>query len=74
MGSKISTPQPLYNTIVGVQANFRVSDPIHVISRVKCIDYIGPEDHWSCVAHLSAEDILKSANTEKKKIKNIESE
>ena len=34
------TPQPLYNTIVGVQANFRVSYPIRVISRVKCIDYI----------------------------------
>ena len=37
---KTITPQPLYNTIVGVQANFRVSYPIRVISRVKCIDYI----------------------------------
>ena len=37
----VCTPQPLYNTIVGVQANFRVSYPIRVISRVKCIDYIG---------------------------------
>ena len=36
-----TTPQPLHNTIVGVQASFRVSYPIHVISRVKCIDYIG---------------------------------
>ena len=36
-----STPQPLYNTIVGVQANFRVSYPIRVILRVKCIGYIG---------------------------------
>ena len=33
-------PQPLYNTIVGVQANFHVSYPIHVIERVKCIGYI----------------------------------
>ena len=32
-----TTPQPLYNTIVGVQANFRVSYPICVITRVKCI-------------------------------------
>ena len=32
-----STPQPLYNTIVGVQRNFRVSYPIRAISRVKCI-------------------------------------
>ena len=24
-GTALSTPQPLYNTIVGVQANFRVS-------------------------------------------------
>ena len=36
-----TTPQPLYNTIVGVHANFRVSYPICVISRVKCICYIG---------------------------------
>ena len=35
-----NTPQLLYNTIVGVQANFRVSYPIRVISRVKCLDDI----------------------------------
>ena len=28
-----------------------------------------PEEHWSCIAHLSAEDILKSAVTEEKKFK-----
>ena len=33
----ILTPQPLYNTIVWVQANFCVSYPIHAILRVKCI-------------------------------------
>ena len=33
-----------------------------------------PEDHWSYIAHLSAEDMLKSVVTEEKKIKNIESE
>ena len=33
-----------------------------------------PEDHWSCIAHLSAEDMLKSAVIEEKKFKNIESE
>ena len=27
------------------------------------------EDHWSCIAHLSAEDILKSAVIEEKKFK-----
>ena len=34
------TPQPLYSSIVGVQASFRISYPIHVtgIRRVKCID------------------------------------
>ena len=32
------------------------------------------EDHWSCIAHLSAEDMLKSVVTEEKKFKNIESE
>ena len=36
-----STPQPLYNTIVGVHVNFRVSNPNRVIWRVKCIVYIG---------------------------------
>ena len=36
----LDTPQPLYKTIVGVQANFRVSYPIRVISKVKCIGYI----------------------------------
>ena len=33
--------------------------------------YLKPkqEDHWSCIAHLSAEDMLKSAVIEKKKFK-----
>ena len=31
-----------------------------------------PEDHWSCIAHLTAEDMLKSAAViEEKKIKHI---
>ena len=34
------TPQPLYNTIVGVQYNFRVGYPNHVIMRVKYIDTV----------------------------------
>ena len=33
-----------------------------------------PEDHLSYIAHLSAEDMLKSAVIEEKKFKNIESE
>ena len=32
---------------------------------------IQPEDHWSCIAHLSAEDILKSAVIEEKKFKQL---
>ena len=32
-----------------------------------------PEDHWSCIAHLRADDMLKSAVVEEKKFKNIES-
>ena len=28
-----------------------------------------PEDHWSCIAHLSAEDMLKSGIIEEKKFK-----
>ena len=27
-----------------------------------------PEDRWSCIAHLSAEDMLKSAVIEEKRI------
>ena len=30
-----------------------------------------PEDHWSCIAHLSAEDMLKSAVIDEKKSLNI---
>ena len=30
---------------------------------------VEPEDHWSCIAHLSAEDMFKSAVTEEKKLK-----
>ena len=33
-----------------------------------------PENHWSCIAHLSAEDMLKSVIIEEKKFKNTESE
>ena len=33
-----------------------------------------PEDHWSCIAHLSGVDMLKSAVIEEKKFKNIESD
>ena len=29
-----------------------------------------PDDHWSCIAHLIAEDMLKSAVIEEKKFKN----
>ena len=31
--------------------------------------YIKPEDHWSCIAHLSAENVLKSAVIEETKFK-----
>ena len=36
--SRNYTPQPLYNTIAEVQANFHVSYPVRVVTRVKCID------------------------------------
>ena len=31
--------------------------------------YAKPEDHWSCIAHLKAEDMLKSPDIEEKKFK-----
>ena len=33
------------------------------------LSQIKPEDHWSCITHLSAEDMLKSAVIEEKKFK-----
>ena len=33
-----------------------------------------PQDHWSFITHLSAEDMLTSVVIEEKKLKNIESE
>ena len=36
--------------------------------------YIAPEDHWSCIPHLNAGDMLKSVVIEEKKFKIIESE
>ena len=33
----VCEPQPLYNTIVGVQVNFPASYPNHAVLRVKCI-------------------------------------
>ena len=35
----------------------------------KLITLTKSEDHWSCIAHLSAEDMLKSAVIEEKKFK-----
>ena len=34
---------------------------------------INLQNHWSCITHPSAEDLLKSAVIEEKKFKNIES-
>ena len=42
--------------------------------RNNTINLIKPDDHWSCIAHLSAEDMLKSADTEERKLKTIISE
>ena len=36
--------------------------------------YFKQDDQWSYIAHLSAEDMIKSAVNEEKKFKNIESE
>ena len=46
----------------------------HAFTIKTSASYLEPEDHWSGIAHLSAEDILKSAVIEEKKFKNIESE
>ena len=38
-------------------------------SEFSCNDNKQPEDHWSCIAHQNAEDMLKSAVIEEKKFK-----
>ena len=44
--------------------------PYRQVKPYRSTEYISkPEGHWSCIAHLSAEDILKSAVTEEKKFK-----
>ena len=42
----IHTPQLLYKSIVGVQANFRANYPIHVITRKKYIDILQKKSNW----------------------------
>ena len=39
----------------------------NVISRKNVLIFYKPEDHWSCIAHLSAEDMLKWVVIEEKK-------
>ena len=46
----------------------------HVYKICKRLQQDKPEDHSSCIAHFSAEDMLKSVVTKEKKIKNTESE
>ena len=33
------------------------------------LGFLKPDDHWSCIAHLSVEDMLKSVVIEEKKFK-----
>ena len=42
------------------------SDFIIYVGRIKTW-----QDHWSCIAHLSAEDMLKSEVIKEKKFKNL---
>ena len=58
-----------------VKALVQVGFPVYALSKHKqnpCLKEKKkkkPEDHWSCIAHLSAEDMLKSAVIEEKKFK-----
>ena len=47
-----------------------LANPAHIYGKTQdCRDIVKPGDHWSYIAHLSAEDMLKSAVIEKKKFK-----
>ena len=39
------------------------------VIRAALLYHTKPEDQWSCIAHLSAENVLKSAVIEEKKFK-----
>ena len=45
---------------------------LHILQNCKHTGFykkVKPEDHWSCIAHLIAEDMLKSAVIEEKTFK-----
>ena len=42
---------------------------IHLAYHLVSVHKLKPEDHWSCIAHLTAEDMLKSAVIEEKTFK-----
>ena len=50
------------NGFVSAQSLFRIDFSIYLL----VVRFKKPEDHWFCIAHLSAEDMLKSAVIEKK--------
>ena len=58
----------------GCSAPLLFANGINIFSHDVAHMVFKPEDHWSCIAHLSAEDMLKSAVIEEQKFKNIESE
>ena len=58
-----------YNTILFNSIQFFISPQFRNVFLQN-----NPEDHWSCIAHQSAENMLKSAVLEEKKFKNIESD
>ena len=60
--------------IAAGQGQTNPGDKILMLTETSChfsqlLQVSKPEDHWSCIAHLSAEDILKSAVIEEKKFK-----
>ena len=64
-------PNSTHDIMILAQAALQIFCWQHSIG-LQCISK--PEDHWSCIAHLSAEDMLQTAVNEEKKFKNIESE
>ena len=58
----------------GFFAQFVFSYPSFGENGFRALNNFKPDDHWSCIAQLSAEDMLKSAFIEEKKFKIIDSE
>ena len=66
IGSNLPNPS-VYHTIYN-QTVLNLESLVGACTSEPSHDKTNPEDHWSCIAHLSAENMLKSAVIEEKNL------